>query len=247
MPAPLSLRLIDRRALAPGVLQLGFAQAQDAPLPVFKPGQFIQLFFPDAQGQMLRRSYSIANAPSPDGITQRWELAVRLLEGGAGSTFLQHLAEGSMLAAAGPFGRFHLMPGDAPRRFLLLATGTGIAPFRAMLPGLRVYCEAGTPVQLLCGARMQEELVYRDDFLALARERPTFGYHGCLSRQPPAPDAPDLVSGRVQDMLAALGPGPGDLAFLCGNPAMVDDCTTLLSQAGLALRAIRRERYVASG
>ncbi len=246
MAPRLSLRLIERRLLAPGVLHLGFEHALGEAL-AFKPGQFIQVFFTDATGEELRRSYSIANPPPAEGTPMRWELAVSLLPGGRASAFLQDLPLGATLQAGGPFGRFHLMPSDAPRRILLVATGTGVAPFRAMLTQLRQRLDAGTRVVVLCGARTRAELLYRDEFLALARQAPGFAYRGCLSRETPAPDEPDLVAGHVQPALKALAPGADDLALLCGNPSMVDDCAALLAQAGLPLRAIRRERYIASG
>ncbi|MCX7557517.1 FAD-binding oxidoreductase [Xanthomonadaceae bacterium JHOS43] len=242
----LPLRLLDRRLLAPGVLHVSFEHRDGVPLP-FKPGQFIQLFFTDTDGQEQRRSYSIANPPPRDQPPMQWDVAVGLMPGGVASGMLQTLPLGSTLDAGGPFGRFHLMQGDAPRRFLLVATGTGVAPFHAMRLELERHCRNGTDVVLLCGARTRDELLYRDTFVAMAREIPEFSYRGCLTREAPPADQPELVSGRVQDTLASLVPGRDDLALLCGNPAMVDDCATWLSQAGLPLRSIRRERYIASG
>lgn len=242
----LALRLTQRHPLAPGVLHLTLEQASDDVL-AFKSGQFIQLFLTDTSGQVLRRSYSIANPPPAEGAVRHWELAVSLLPDGRASHLLQTLPLGGIIPAAGPFGRFHLMPSDAPRRLLLVATGTGVAPFRSMLPELRRHLDAGTQVALLCGARTREELLYRDQFLTLAREAPGFTYRGCISRQHPLPDEPDLVAGHVQPALSLLEPAAGDLALLCGNPEMVDDCAAFLAQSGLPLRAIRRERYVASG
>ena len=246
MASRLPLRLIERHLLAPGVLHLCFEHAQGEAL-AFKPGQFIQVFFTDAAGGELRRSYSIASPLPAEAVPLRWELAVSLLPGGRAGTFLQAAPLGSIVEAGGPFGRFHLMPSDTPRRILLVATGTGVAPFRAMLADLRRRLDAGTQIVLLCGARSREELLYRDEFLALARHAPGFTYRGCVSREVPAPDAPDLVAGRVQPALMALSPDADDLVLLCGNPAMVDDCAALLAQSGLPLHAVRRERYVASG
>lgn len=246
MASRLPLRLIERRPLAPGVLHLCFEHAHGEAL-LFKPGQFIQVFFTDVAGEAVRRSYSIANPPPAEGAPLRWELAVNLRPGGRASAFLQEAPLGSIVEAGGPFGRFHLMPSDAPRRILLVATGTGVAPFRAMLTDLRHKLDTGMQVALLCGARTRGELLYRDTFLALARQAPGFTYRGCVTRDMPAPDAPDLATGRVQTALMALSPDADDLALLCGNPAMVDDCATLLAQSGLPLRAVRRERYVASG
>ncbi len=234
--------------MAPGVLHLGFEHANGAAL-AFKPGQFVQLFLRDAQGQEQRRSFSLACAPVESDASGRWELAVSLLSTGLASQLLQTLALGSVLEGGGPFGRFHLRPDDAPRRYLLVATGTGVAPFRAMLPELRhrLTLDAGQGVVLLCGARSREGLLYRQEFRALAQELPNFAYRGCLSRETPPADEPDLLTGRVQSALLACRPDVDDLVLLCGNPAMVDDCTERLQQAGLSPRSIRRERYVAAG
>lgn len=241
------LRLIERRLLTPDVLQLVFEHAGAAPLP-FKPGQFVQVFFHDPHGVEQKRSFSLANPPGPENRTGRWELLINLLPDGLASRFLRQLPIGSTLEGAGPFGRFQLMDTDAPRRYLLVATGTGVAPFRAMLPQLQQrIVRDQAHVVLLCGARREAELLYRDDFRHLARTQPGFFYRGCLSRERPAPGPVDLVAGRVGPALMALAPQPDDLALLCGNPAMVDACAQQLKQAGLALRSIRRERYIASG
>lgn len=208
----------------------------------------MQLYFPDARGQEARRSFSLAAPVRGAGLAGRWELAISLLPEGEASRFLQAVPLGAQIEGAGPFGRFHLMPGDAPARYLLVATGTGVAPFRAMLPELRRRClQQAAPVILLCGARDRETLLYRDEFRHVAASLPGFTYRGCLSRARPSSAETDLHPGRVQRALRELEPTAGDLALLCGNPAMVDECTGLLRDAGLPLRAIRRERYIASG
>jgi NAD(P)H-flavin reductase len=51
----------------------------------------------------------------------------------------------------------------------------------------------------------------------------------------------------VQEVLAELAPSAeGDVAYLCGNPNMVDACFETLKAAGLAVPQIRREKYVSS-
>lgn len=240
------LRLIERHALAPGVLHLAFIHADGAALP-FHAGQFIQVFFRAADGSEQRRSFSLANPPAAETMPGRWELAVSLLPDGAASRWLQDVPLETVVDAAGPFGRFRLFPEDTPRRLLLLATGTGIAPMRAMVPELCRRAQAGAEVILVSGARERAGLLYLEEFRERARITPGLRFIGCLSREPVSEDEPDLVSGHVQDVLAGLAPQPGDLFLLCGNPAMVDDCTLRLQAAGLGLRAIRRERYIASG
>src|SRR5690606_3262637 len=98
---------------------------------------------------------------------------------------------GESTDASGPFGRFCLMPADANKRYLLIATGTGVTPYRAMLPQLeRLIAERGIEVVLLFGARTPEELLYGDEFRAFADAHPGFRFVPCFSRELPAPGSP---------------------------------------------------------
>src|SRR5690606_40906332 len=131
-------------------------------------------------------------------------------------------------------------------------TGTGVTPYRAMLPQLEAaMAERGVEVVLLAGARTPAELLYGDEFRAFAKAHPGFRFVPCLSRELPEPgsahDHPDVRHGYVQQFLAELAPSGGtDLAYLCGNPDMVDACFAALKEHGLAVPQIRREKYVSS-
>ena len=89
--------------------------------------------------------------------------------------------------ASGPFGRFCLMPADANQRYLLIGTGTGVTPYRAMLPQLDALIrERGIQVVLLFGARTPVELLYGDEFRAFADKHPQhFRFVPCFSRELP--------------------------------------------------------------
>ncbi|MGE8287179.1 MAG: ferredoxin--NADP reductase, partial [Stenotrophomonas sp.] len=139
-------------------------------------------------------------------------------------------------------------PGDHNGRYLLIATGTGVTPYRSMLPLLRrAIAERGVEVVLLQGARTPQELLYSEDFRAFAEATPGFRYMPCLSRELPADPHPDVRKGYVQQQLAEIGPDPTrDITYLCGNPDMVDACAELLKAAGLPPPQIRREKYVSS-
>lgn len=247
MSDPIPLRLRDRRQLVPGVLHLGFEHAQGLALP-FRAGQFVQVLVPDADGQVQRRSYSLANAPDADALPGRWELAVSLMPGGIASALFEGMAPGDTVQALGPFGRFGLQANDIAQRYLLVATGTGVAPLRSMLPELeRRILHNGARATLLLGARKRDELPWHDEFLALTARLPGFDYIACITREAVPDTDPHLRAGRVQTSLETLAPRADDLALLCGNPDMVDECFQLLRNAGLPPARIRRERYVASG
>jgi len=240
-----SLRLAASRMIAPSVRHLAFERVDGQAL-AFVPGQFLQIHFEDA-GRALRRSYSVATRPddaaNPRGLI---EIAVSYVEGGAATRLLSGLAHGDTLAASGPYGRFVLHDDDRNARYLLIATGTGVTPYRAMLPQLRELIAArGIEVALLFGARTPAEVLYAEEFRAFADATPGFRFHPCLSRAGSPQPHPDERRGRVQAMLAELAPDPArDVAYLCGNPEMVDACFTQLKEAGLPIPAIRREKYV---
>ena len=246
------LKLTARRMLAPSVAHLSFRRDDGLPLD-YLPGQFIQVHFHYADGSPARRSYSLATIHDHAmGPGEAVEIAVSYVPGGAATALFEGLPEGGAIDASGPYGRFCLLPADANRRYLLIGTGTGITPYRAMLPQLETLMrERGVDVVLLQGARNPGELLYGDEFRAFADAHPNFRYVPCLSRE--LPDAgsalahADVRHGYVQNALAEFAPdADGDIAYLCGNPNMVDACFEALKAAGLPVPHIRREKYVSN-
>ena len=242
------LKLVERRMLAPSVGHYVFVRDDGLPLD-FIPGQFIQVHFTYADGTAAKRSYSLAtlhdHAMAPGDAV---EIAVSYVAGGSATSLFEGLEIGSHLDASGPYGRFCLMPGDANKRYLFIGTGTGVTPYRAMLPLLeKLIPERGIEIVLLFGARTPEELLYGDDFRAFADAHPQFRFVPCFSRELPADPHPDVRHGYVQQFLGEFAPNPDtDIAYLCGNPNMVDACFEALKEAGLPIPQIRREKYVSS-
>ena len=247
------LKLVSRRMLAPSVGHYVFVRDDGAPLD-FIPGQFIQVHFQYADGTATKRSYSLATIHDHAmGPGEAVEIAVSYVPGGAATALFEGLDAGDTVDASGPFGRFCLVPSDTNRRYLLIGTGTGVTPYRAMLPQLeRAIAERGIQVVLLFGARTPDELLYGDEFRAFADRHPDhFRFVPCFSRELPAAGTPhahaDVRHGYVQQFLPDFAPDPdGDIAYLCGNPNMVDSCFEALKESGLEVKQIRREKYVSS-
>ena len=234
--------------LAPSVGHYQFVRGDGQPLD-FVPGQFIQVHFHYADGTPAKRSYSLATIHDHAlGPGEAVEIAVSYVPGGAATALFEGLPEGGHVEASGPFGRFCLMPGDRNARYLLIATGTGVTPYRSMLPQLQsLMAERGVEVVLLQGARTPAELLYGDEFRAFADAHPEFRYVPCLSRELPPDPHPDVRHGYVQQHLGAFAPDAAhDIAYLCGNPDMVDACFEALKGFGLPVPQIRREKYVSS-
>ncbi len=247
------LKLVSRRMLAPAVGHYAFVRDDGEPLD-FIPGQFIQVHFSYADGTATKRSYSLATIHDHAmGPGEAVEIAVSYVPGGAATALFEGLDVGGSVDASGPFGRFCLMPGDANARYLLIATGTGVTPYRSMLPQLEAAIrERGVRVVLLLGARNPAELLYGDEFRAFAERHPEhFRFIPCFSRELPAPGSThahaDVREGYVQQFLAEVEPDAArDIAYLCGNPNMVDACFEALKETGFEVKQIRREKYVSS-
>jgi len=234
--------------LTPTTAHLRFVRADGQALD-FVPGQFIQLHIPMPDGSLARRSFSLAtrHAPGSDGAV---EMAAKFVPGGLATTLLERLPIGGRVQAGGPFGQFRLHPDDRNQRYWLVATGTGVAPYRAMLAQLETLMAArGVNVMLLLGVRTPADLLYGDELRAFANAHPQFRFIPCFSRELPAPGSAhhhqDVYFGHVQDYLtgALLSPDE-DIACLCGNPQMVDACLAVLRAAGFRFAAIRREKYL---
>lgn len=247
MAEQFKLRLTDSFMLAPSVRHLSFERADGQPL-AFVPGQFLQVHFQYDDGKATKRSYSVGSVGDGSGPVQRIEIAVSYVEGGAATKLLGGLEHGQVIDASGPYGRFCLMDGDHNKRYILIATGTGVTPYRAMLPQIEaLIASRGCRFVLLYGARNEGELLYGEEFEAFARTHQGFDFHACLSRGARPNPRPHDRPGYVQDMLAELEPrADEDIAYLCGNPNMVDAAFSALKDHGLSVQHIRREKYISS-
>jgi ferredoxin-NADP reductase len=237
------IRLEQAYNIAPKVRHFIFVRADDEPFD-FIAGQFVNLHF-TVDDEALQRSYSIAT-PAHAG-NQKIELAISFVEGGKASDFLFNLQPGETIAASGPFGRL-ILRDEQPKRYVLIATGTGVTPYRAMIPILehRITNE-NLHVALVLGARTPQELLYQEEFAAIAAKHSShFTFYGCCSRDH-FEGVPYARQGRIQEILPELKLNPqNDIVFLCGNPFMIDDMLTRLLELGIDKQQIRREKYVFS-
>jgi CDP-4-dehydro-6-deoxyglucose reductase, E3 len=200
----------------------------------FLPGQYINVI---GHGG-LRRSYSLASAgPSEEGL----ELHVRAVEGGAMSTYWFNQAKiDDLLRLQGPRGTFFLRDVSG-RNLIFLATGTGIAPVKAMLEALVTLAPGSGPasVTVLWGGRVPADL-----YLNIARMPAIHRYIPVLSR---ADDAWEGARGHVQDVLLDERPDLGNaVVCACGSDAMIHDARQALMRAGLPERRFHSDAFVCS-
>jgi ferredoxin-NADP reductase len=191
-------------------------------------GQFVDLIVPTARGLSYKRSYSVASAPDP-AHPDRFEIAVTRVEGGPTSQALHELPRGGVVELEGPSGTFVRRPPDRQHPALFVATGTGLAPIRAILSE-ETREASGPPLVLLFGCRTTADVLWESELRTWRRECPRFDLHVTLSRAPPEWRG---LSGYVQRHARELaGSLPGVHAYVCGVSAMVDDVVKLLAETG---------------
>ncbi len=244
MPRPIesfSARLVLGSTLSPRVRQLTF-EREDGPFD-FEPGQWVSVALPvtDAAGKPVRRSYSIASAPSPG--SGRFELAVTLVDEGPGSSYLHALKVGERVEVRGPQGFFTLTSADAPALFV--ATGTGLAPFRAMLQ-VEAKRARTAPLWVLFGARTQADVLWADELEDLARAHPWLKLE--ISQSRPAPGWTGRTgyvqrhAGELFTALAATSLVPPH-AYVCGVKKMVLEVRDALKALGVERQRLHAETY----
>lgn len=237
--------------LCPGVKYFVFAREDNAPI-TFVPGQFITLNIEtnekNATGdknKVLHRSYSIANFPSDENLI---EIACAYVEGGVASNLLFNLKLGESINASGPFGLFTLKE-EQPSRYILIATGTGVAPYRSMLQEIkkRLQAQSNLEVFVIQGVRTRGELLFGEEFASLNTELENFTFKACYSRESNIELKAHEQLGHIQTVFTELNLNPTqDIIYLCGNPNMIDDAFNAFTELGFDRKNVRREKYLFS-
>ncbi|MGH8484813.1 MAG: benzoate 1,2-dioxygenase electron transfer component BenC, partial [Pseudomonas sp.] len=138
----------------------------------FLPGQYVNLGVP---GSEQSRAYSFSSLQKDGEVS----FLIRNVPGGLMSSFLTGLAKaGDNMTLAGPLGSFYLR--EIRRPLLLLAGGTGLAPFTAMLEKI---AEEGSehPLHLIYGVTNDFDLVELDRLQSFAERIPNFSFGACVA------------------------------------------------------------------
>ncbi len=225
-------RLLSFRDLAPGIRHFEF-DLPEVERFGFVPGQFMSLTA-CLDDDEITRAYSIVSPPSGN----RFALCLNKVEGGHFSPLLFSMMPGQEVDCKGPYGAFIFRRPLSDS--ILVATGTGVAPFRSMLLD-RLPEEPNRRFILIFGVRHEENLLYRYDWEELARTYPNFEFRPTLTR--PGPEWSG-GHGRVQGhVLEALGDRRDVDIYICGLKEMVNEVRSLLKERGLDRRRVIYEKY----
>lgn len=184
----------------------------------FHAGQYVEFILRDG----TRRSYSMANAPHTlQQAGTGLELHIRHLPGGK---FTDHvfgdMKEKEILRIEGPYGSFFLRE-DSDKPLVLLASGTGFAPIKALLEHMK-FKGIERPATLYWGGRRPEDL-YMDDWVRTQlQQMPNLRYVPVVSNAVPEDD----WRGRTGFVHCAVLEDFDDLSgyqvYACGAPVVVD-------------------------
>jgi ferredoxin-NADP reductase len=199
----------------------------------FRPGQFAQLHQLREDGSSAGfRVYSISSAPGEE------ELCFTVRINGRFSSELAKLGIGAQLAVSPPLGNFVLQEGLGD--VVLIAGGVGCTPFRSMIRHAMRSGYAGK-ITLLHMNKSKKEIIYREEFRALASEFQNFCAIHFLTQEPEGGyESGRLDEGRLKEHV------PNYLEctyFLCGPPAMVIGTKAMLAGLGVGKDRIKLEAW----
>ncbi len=199
----------------------------------YQSGQYVSM---RVNEEDERRSYSIASCAEEDSL----DLLIDVTPMGKGSKFVLNLKEGDKVDLLGPIGGFVIKEREEAKGFLLIGTGSGIVPLRAMIYDLLKVKKEKRPIRLQWGMRYKKDLFWVDCFRDFENEFPNFKADIVLSKE----SNWDGCTGHVQDCLKKhQNSWKGWEAFVCGNKKMIEDVKDLLQKKGVDEESIHFEKF----
>lgn len=200
----------------------------------FQAGQTVM--FKVAPG--INRSMSIASPPS---LTKEFLMCHDTAPKGPFSLWTIQSKIGDTIEIVGPLGIFTLDK-ESSRTKIMIATGTGIAPFRSMLldvfSGIQ-YSGFSIQLELWWGLRHETDIYWNDEFSALADKHKNFHYYLTLS-QPE--EFWDGLRGRVTEHIDTIIDTNAEY-YLCGGNAMIREVKQKLLDAHIPIEHIKNEAF----
>lgn len=216
---------------------IGFTVAGDQVRAMhFLPGQYVNVQVP---GSDQSRAYSFSSMVNQDA--ESVSFLIRAVPNGLMSTYMAEMAQvGEKLTLRGPYGSFYLR--DIQRPVLMLAGGTGLAPFLAMLDKIRDACTE-YPVHLIYGVTNDCDLVELDKLEAFAEQIEQFTFTACVASDESSWPQKGYVTNHIEP--AHLNEGEVDI-YLCGPPPMVEAVNKFMAEKSIQPVSFHYEKFAAS-
>ncbi|KAF0185664.1 MAG: oxidoreductase FAD/NAD(P)-binding subunit [Caulobacteraceae bacterium] len=236
-----------------------FEPVDGAPLPPFKPGQFLTFSAPGGPSPLIgdgglsgpiTRCYSLSSRPDPANyrVTIKRAAAPAAFPnappGICSSYFHDRVQVGDIIKVKAPAGQFFL-DADPSRATVLVAGGIGITPMLSML--LWAFAEQpDRTLHLFYGVQNGAVYAFRTTLEELAQSHPNFRLHVLYDTPSPSDGEGLHVSvGRVDiDLLKRTLPdGVAHTFYVCGPPAMMESIVPALRAWGIPTSDIRTEAF----
>lgn len=200
----------------------------------FLAGQYVNIQVP---GSEEVRAYSFSSQPG----SRELSFLIRNVSGGLMSSYLVGQCKaGDVLTLTGPMGVFYLR--QVVRPVLMLAGGTGLAPFLSMLEHLK-HSELEKPVHLIYGVTNDEDLVGVAALEKFAQEIENFTFKTVVAGGESEHPRKGYVTHHMED--APLQDGDVDV-YLCGPPPMVDAVLGYFQEQGMEPNSFHYEKFTPS-
>ena len=204
---------------------------------VFLPGQYANLGVPGEGERQRAYSFSALQAGS-DTVS----FLIRNVPGGLMSGFLSQRAQpGAAMSMTGPFGSFYLRAIQRP--VLMLAGGTGLAPFLAMLDKIVTAGGSPHPIHLIYGVNTDRDVVETEKLEAFTRLIPNFSFAVCVVDANSERPRKGYVTHHIEP--SHLNGGDVDI-YLCGPPPMVEAVAQYLRDVEVKSASFHFEKFAAS-
>ena len=232
--ATLTASVAEVRQLSPSTLSL-VLQGEGIGKLAFLPGQYANLEVP---GTTQHRAYSFSSMPAEGKVS----FLIRNVPNGLMSGYLTGAAKaGDTIKLAGPIGSFYLR--DVARPVLMLAGGTGLAPFLAMLDKLVAAGGSAHPIHLIYGVNTDADVVELERLDAFKAALPNFTYDVCVVADDSSWPKKGYVTAHIEP--THLNEGNVDI-YLCGPPPMREAVAHDLRERKVQPNSFHYEKFAAS-
>lgn len=187
--------------------------------------------------RMIRRAYSIASASRSDEFLEFYLTVV--MSGELSPRLFNLKLKDRLFVGPKAVGVFTLDKVERSKNVLMIATGTGLAPYMSMIR-TNLECLGDRKFVVVHGARYSWDLGYRAELTVLARHCPGLTYIPVITR--PKDDVTwqgrsgylqSIITSQVVEEECGLDLTPDNFhVFLCGNPGMIETVISLLTERG---------------
>jgi len=246
----LNCRIIQNIQVSP-IMRIIKVSPEGWEFPDFEPGQFVALGLPpdaarsaDASDEhavpypdkLIKRAYSIASSSTEDSV----EFYITLVHSGQLTPRIFNLQIGDKIfMGKRAVGMFTLDQVDEERNVVLIATGTGVAPYMSMLRSNALRRKGR--IMVIHGAANSWDLGYSSELKLLANMFPNFTYYPTITEPEKEPTGwygdtrfiQDIWDSGIAKEKWGIETTPDNTDFfLCGNPKMVEGMKAELSKHG---------------